>query len=335
MRLPDTRFSGKRVYSIPSKSIINFNSGFKHKLLCDGLTFSTGTACVFKCAFCYVGPMMARNPQTRFLKCEEIDHSDVVIRRRDPLTILKSQLLDRRGRPKFLRKENDQRVIYASPLVDVAANMELVRETVEVCEKILELTHWQIRLLSKSNLLLKVAEKLPSVFRDRVIYGFSTGTIDDRLARSFEEGTALVRKRLKALHALQDNGYRTFGMICPSLPQNDYRAFAKEMAYAIRPEKCEHVWAEIINVRGESMNRTCDALLKGGFAEEAEMLRSVSSDRSHWEDYARRTFLAHSEFIPARKLRFLQYVTTKNLDWWRRHESEKAVLLGKVAQQRD
>ena len=161
--------------------------------------------------------MMARNPQTRFLKEEKVDHSDVVIRRKDPLTVLESQLLDRRGRPKFLKKINDKRVIYASPLVDVAANMELVDETVAVCERILEFTHWQIRLLSKSSLLLRVAENLPPESRERVIYGFSTGTLSDRLARSFEEGTALVSKRLKALHTLQDSGYRTFGMICPSL----------------------------------------------------------------------------------------------------------------------
>src|SRR5206468_4826428 len=43
-------------------------------------------------------------------------------------------------------------------------------------------------------------------------------------------------------------------MICPSLPQTNYHAFAREMSDTIRAEKCEHVWAEIINVRGDSMN---------------------------------------------------------------------------------
>lgn len=68
-----------------------------------------------------------------------------------------------RGRPKFRTLaggQPDRRVIYASPLVDVAGNLELVRETVEICRVILELTNWQIRLLSKSNLLPKIAEGL-------------------------------------------------------------------------------------------------------------------------------------------------------------------------------
>src|SRR5436190_17847327 len=56
--------------------------------------------------------------------------------------------------------------------------MDLVRETIEACKLILELTHWQIRLLSKSNLLPIIARELP---RDRIIYGVSTGTLDDKL----------------------------------------------------------------------------------------------------------------------------------------------------------
>ena len=330
---PGKRINGKPVYTVRAKSIINFNSGFRQKLLCDGLTFSTGTACAFKCAYCYVGPMMARNPQTNLLRDQGLAHSEVVIRRKNPLTILGQQLLDSKGRAKFLEDPNDRRVIYASPLVDVAANMELVQETIVACRIILDLTHWQIRLLSKSSLLLKVAEGLQDADRKRVIYGFSTGSTDDGLARSFEEGTPLVSKRLKALRTLQDEGFRTYGMICPSLPQKDYRAFAADIARAIRYEKCEHVWAEVINVRGQSMVRTCSALSRGGYPEEAEMLRSVSTDRRLWEEYARNTFLAHTDFIPPEKLWFLQYVAERNLSWWRDQVSKGAVLLGKAGQQ--
>ena len=34
--------NGKPVFLVPAKSIINFDSGFRHKLLCDGLTFTAG-----------------------------------------------------------------------------------------------------------------------------------------------------------------------------------------------------------------------------------------------------------------------------------------------------
>ena len=118
--------------------------------------------------------------------------------------------------------------------------MELVRETAEICSVILELTDWDIRLLSKSNLLPKLAVSLgmlppwERVFKskERIIYGVSTGTLDDNLAQAFEQGCPLVSKRIQSLHWLQDNGFRTFGMICPSLPFEDgweYGVFARHM----------------------------------------------------------------------------------------------------------
>jgi len=58
-----------------------------------------------------------------------------------------------------------------------------------------------------------------------------------------------------ALHWLQDNGYRTLVMLCPSLPQEDYDAFSRRISEAVRVDRCEHVWAEILNARGESMRK--------------------------------------------------------------------------------
>jgi hypothetical protein len=67
---------------------------------------------------------------------------------------------------------------------------------------------------AKSNLLTLIAKALQE-YKNRIIYGFSTGTPDDQLAAAFEQGTAKVSKRIAALHQLQDEGYRTYGMICP------------------------------------------------------------------------------------------------------------------------
>jgi DNA repair photolyase len=314
----------KPVYEVPAKSIINFDSGFRHKLLCDGPTFSTGTACAYSCAFCYVPNLMRKSQHLRDIR---EPHESVVIRRAGAIEAMRAQLVDRNGRPKF-NDLNDRRVVYASPLVDVAANMDLVRETIEACKLILELTHWQIRLLSKSNLLPIIAGELP---RDRIIYGVSTGTLDNKLAVAFEQGTPLPSKRLQSLHWLQDNGYRTFGMICPSLPQTDYDGFARQMRDAIRAEKCEHVWAEIINVRGESMTRTVAALCAAGFQATAHELQAVATDKAAWECYARKTFLAHARLYPPTKLRFLQYVTAGSHTWWAARESMGAISLGRVA----
>ena len=327
------KMGGKPVFTIPNR-ILNLNSGFKEKLLCDGPTFTAGTCCQYRCAFCFVPAVMAKTvvPMLRPLG---LKHEDVVVRRKNPVETLRGQQTDRYGQPKY-KDSNDRRVIYASPLVDVASNMELVAETVELCKVILELTNWQIRLLSKSNLLPKVAQGLSDYnepARNRIIYGVSTGTLDNKLAQAFEQGCPLVSKRIESLHWLQDNGFRTFGMICPSLPMSGpgaYLYFAKTMFDAIRADRCEHVWAEVINVRGESFTRTEKALRDAGFEQSAGNLIRVA-DKAEWEQYARWTFEAHAEmpYKPG-QLRFLQYVNKENFAWWKEREPLGAVLLGNI-----
>lgn len=319
--------NGKTVFTREAKTVINFESNFSHKLLCDGPTFSAGDACVYSCAFCYVPDLVRKLraiPQFDHVKGK---HEDIVIRRGRAGEIARQQLTDRYGAPKF-KDPNDRRVIYSSPLVDVAGNMELVRETIEICRTILELTNWQIRLLSKSNLLPKVAEDLSGPdYKPRVIYGVSTGTLHDGLAKAFEAGTPLVSKRIQSLHWLQDNGFRTYGMVCPSLPVPDYRKFAREAAAAIRADRCEHVWAEVINLRGESFTRTCKALDEAGFQWERERLLEASINKDVWEEYARETFNAHTAVLPKGKLRFLQYVTPATKAWWQSQKGKGAIIL--------
>lgn len=327
--------NGKPVFSVPVKTVINFKSGFGKKLLCDDLTFTAGSACAYSCAFCYVESMQLKQRewfQKNGVVYPEDGHFGVVIRNENAVEIARKQIL---SKPEAFRKEH--RVIYSSPKVDVAANMELVRETAELCKVILAHTHWDIRLLSKSNLLPKVAQALvdwddngANAATSRVIYGVSTGTLDDKLAQAFEEGCPLVSKRIQSLHWLQDNGFRTFGMVCPSLPcwsQDGYEYFAMLCREQLRYHKCEQVWAEVINVRGESFTRTHAALVKAAFSDHAGALERVSKNSADWEQYARDTFQAHAEHCPPDKLRFLQYVNNGNRDYWTANQAKGAVLL--------
>lgn len=322
------------MFTVPAKTVVNFKSHFDKKLLCDGLTFTAGSGCVYRCSFCYVEAMQKK--QEAWFKANGViyppeGHLGVVIRTKNAVEILRKQIM---SKPEAFRQR--KLVIYSSPKVDVAGNMELVYETVEICKVILELTNWDIRLLSKSNLLPKVAQGLEGynypqdgefTSRHRIIYGVSTGTLDDRLAKAFEEGTPLVSKRIQSLHWLQDNGFRTFAMVCPSLPQEDYLAFARDMASALRYDRCEHVWAEVINLRGESFTRTHDALTKAGFTADANRVKLVSEVPWRWHGYAQDTFIAHAAYVPKGKLRFLQYVTKETRPWWEARVEKGAVLL--------
>jgi len=332
--------NGKPVLYRDAKTVLKLDAeAFAEKLLCDGIILNPGDACAYSCAFCYVGPMMRHHSPPVLRAHEEktgelLGFSDAVIRRRNSVDVLLSQLLKSSGSRKF-EDEQDNRVVFSSSTVDVAANMELLRETADLCNRIMELTNWQIRLLSKSYLLPKLVADgmIPEQYHHRLIFGFSTGTVDDRVARAIEKGTAMVSKRIESLHWLQDNGFRTFGMICPSLPQEDYRRFSEEACEAIRVDRCEHVWAEPINVRGESLVKTLAALKAAGLDAEAGRLAAVSGagHGKAWEEYARQTFLAHTRNIPPEKLRFLQYIDVKTADWWAGQRIYGAVLLGKTA----
>ena len=323
--------NGKLSFEIDAKTIINFKSKFASKKLCDGNTFSLGCGCAFSCKYCYVPSMILKlkTTQEALRSASPLGLQDVVIRRRNAVEILRQQLtVNKPGHVDLSKKQ----VVFTSPLVEPAPNLKMARETAEACKVIFELTNWDIRVLSKGTLLPLLVRMIPEKFWHRLILGVSTGTLDDSIARSFEVGTPSVSKRLESLHELQYMGCRTFGMLCPILPQEDYDSYVLSAVIAIRPERCEHVWAEPINLRGNSLTATRDALKARGYANEAARLDGVcgTGSTAAREEYSRAVFQALIKQIPGDKLRFLQYVNKQNIDWWRCKSNQGAVLLGNL-----
>lgn len=322
------KLGGKIELFREAKTVLTMNAkAFQEKELCDGITLNLGDACAFSCTYCYVDAMARKfcghvindyNSAADLREAEAKGHSDVILRRRNALEILNEQLLKYQRSGAY--SKDDKRVVYSSTLVDVAGNTELLRETAAACNQILSKTSWQIRLLSKSPLLGDLIFKglIEERFHKRLILGLSLGTLDDKIAASIEVRAGSPTRRINALHELQDAGIRTFGMICPSLPQADYITFAREMAEAIRPDKCEHVWAEVINVRGASFLKTKAALARSGHLKELELLKGVCGPgtKAEWDAYAKATYEAHLQNIPAHKLRYLQYVTPNSIVYW-------------------
>jgi hypothetical protein len=198
-----------------ARTVLNLNNEqFKQKKLCDGIVLNPGDLCVFSCSFCYA-PSISRklvhqlvkdfnqkqnhssDPQNVSERPKELDLQDVIVRRENAVELCKKQLLKDQNAPKFA-DPHDNRVVFSSSLVDVGANMELLCETAALINLILDHTFWQIRLLSKGALLHLlignglIPDKKKPGFRfshhERLIFGFSSGTLDDGLARSFEAG---------------------------------------------------------------------------------------------------------------------------------------------------
>lgn len=350
--------TGKKLHKIVCEivsRILNDKSGFKPKKLCSGYTFSAGTACFYSCRYCYVEDMISKAPGVQDLLAAVNQNNpgiqkgfqDVIIRRQDPVGTLKNELRTAKGALKYkggkyaaARAAGDPMVIYGSPLVDIAAHKDLVQETIKMVQVLLNDTDFDIRLLSKSPMIVEIAKSLSADQKSRVIFGLSIGTFDYETAQAIEKHCPPPQKRIEALHWLQENGYRTYGMICPILPQpmEQYVALVKEH---IRPEKCEHVWAEVVNVRKDSMTLTVAALEKAGKLEAVAALYKVYGEdkrcKANWEQYAKDTFTALAAAIPRNakgqpKLRFLQYEVKATRDWWTAQVPNGAILLTEHAQ---
>ena len=327
------KMNGKDVLHHECKSVLTPSPAFAEKGLCTGYVLNFADSCCFSCPYCYV-ESEARRRIHETLNGRK--HQDVVVLRtcdgQDGLAMLETNLKELAH-----HKKTAKEVFFTATHADPAANMEFVRKTAAGIIRICEETNGDVRILSKSNLLAELVKLVPKEYHQRMILGVSTGTLDDDLAKSIEVGAPLVSQRIKSLHWLQDNGFRTFGMICPNLPlegdQEAYDKASREMCDAIRVDRCEHVWAEPINVRGDNMAATIEALRKAGYNAEADNVERIFADGNEavWDDYAKATFTAHAKNIPPEKLRFLHYPTQESLPWWKENEKKGAVLLGEIA----
>ena len=293
----------KHAFFYEGKTGIAATKGFQKKGLAE-LSCNIGNTCEYGCTFCYV-PALA-NKQKSFQNVMKqglkVDEFSLYRTRENVLQCVKASL--RRIKP------DDTRTVFFCTTCDPCPNREHMKTTFEAIKLIMNISSLNVRVLSKSSLITELAFNLPE-WRDRVIYGLSTGTSRPEISEAVEGNASPISERVAALRTLQDNGYRTFGMICPVLPGE--MAGVDDLIAQIRPEKCEHVWAEAINLRGESLSKTRVALTGAGLLDDASMLDEVMSDKVSWRDYATMLFTAFKEEMDSRgllpKLRYLQYVT--------------------------
>lgn len=123
--------------------------------------------------------------------------------------------------------------------------------TSKALRMLVERTAFRVRILTK-NSIVGTSEKVRAFLvehRDRVVVGLSCGTLDAGWARRVETGTPPPLARVAATNMLQDAGVPTFGMLCPVFPDVLEDDGLERLVAAIRPDRCEHVWAEPYNDR--------------------------------------------------------------------------------------
>lgn len=148
------------------------------------------------------------------------------------------------------RKGAGQTLVYSQLTDGFAPDLLKDGTTRKILDLIIEKTAYRVRILTKSAAVgqkkwINFFQKHP----DRFVVGLSIGTLDDALAKRVEKDTSTPTARVRALHALQDAGVATYGMLCPVLPTVLQSDELERLVEAVRPDRCEHVWAEPYNDR--------------------------------------------------------------------------------------
>ena len=307
----------KKRFLYSGKTGIAPTKGFAHKLLAH-YAVNIGNICEFGCTFCYVPTVTAKQKTVKDILLDGYSVEEFSSYRTS------ENVLATVAEDVSKIKSSDRSTVFFCTTCDPCATQKHADISIAAMRLILERSNLEIRVLSKSILIKEIAKELAD-YKDRIVFSLSTGTALKEISASIEHYAAPIGLRVKALHWLQDNNYRTYGMICPVLPSeiNDVAALIDQ----VRPEHCEHVWVEAINVRGKSLVNTYDALTKSGLVVHAEELNRVIGNRKNWLDYSKKLFLSFQGEMAKRgaldKLRFLQYVSKTDKDFF---ETQKGAI---------
>jgi len=292
----------KQEFTYEGKTGIAETKGFQKKGLSD-FSCNIGNVCEIGCTFCYVPSVTTKQKYVQRILQKGYSVEEFSLYR------TKDNLLNcvKRDLKKF--NPGDNRVVLFCTTCDPCATKEHADITESAIRLIMEYSGLHVRVLSKCTLIFGIAKEL-DFYRHRIIYSLSTGTIRPEVSACIEENASPIEERIATLKLLQDKGFRTYGMLCPILPSE--MDSLDKLIDETRPQLSEHVWAEAINVRGKSLVKTRDQLIKCDLDESAKVLEQVMGNRKNWRNYSKELFLRIQANMKKRgvleKLRFLQYV---------------------------
>ena len=117
--------------------------------------------------------------------------------------------------------------------------------------------------------------------RAEVSVNVSVPTLDDRIWRTTEPGTAPPRRRLDIVRRLVDAGIRTNVAIAPILPGlSDREDLLAEAVAAARAAGAHHLWANVLNLRPGTREHFLDCLERD-WPEERARYEELYGERSY------------------------------------------------------
>jgi DNA repair photolyase len=297
-------------FQYSGKTSIGETKPFKKKGLAS-YSVNLGNICAFGCTYCYVPSITIKQKVVQNIIAQGHKTEDIsYYRPRDNVLACVS---------KDLKKihSDDNGTVFFCTTCDPCATPDHADTTIRTIRLIMDGSNLQVRVLSKSALISHVAQNL-SDYRDRVTYSLSTGTALQAISQTIEERASNITQRVAALHWLQENNFRTYGMICPVLPSEVDNV--NPLLDQVRPERCEGVWIEAVNVREKSLVNTYDKLMAAGLEDHAIELQRVMGNKKAWIEYTKKLFLGFQGEMNRRglldRMHFLQYVSKHDRDFF-------------------
>ena len=155
-------------------------------------------------------------------------------------------------------------------------HQEMVRRSLVL---IRDQTTLNVRILTRSPLARSDFE-LMKTFGNRLLFGMSLPTLDDKISRIFEPHAPSPQRRLETLFAAKNAGLNVYVAIAPTFPCINPERHLLDTFRAVAELNPVTVFSEPVNIRSENVAR----IAKRASADLVDL--GVFDTRQTWEDYA-------------------------------------------------
>jgi len=269
---------------------------FKFKSL-SSWSLNIAVGCSHGCRFCYV-PSTSTNKLKPHLANHGVSDPDqewgqyVLLRPWDEKKFILS-LNKAENTPSIdLKPDGNRAVLLCSttdpyqvlPHPDATVRKQLMKDASNLVSRALELilheSTLNVRILTRGPLAKRDFD-LFRQFGDRLLFGMSLPTLDNRLAKIYEPGAPSPSQRLKTLQEAKAAGIPVFVAIAPTYPECDESDLEATLR-AVKALDPVTIFHEPINIRAENVKRIAQHAASLGVALKAE----VFATQRAWRSYA-------------------------------------------------
>ena len=237
------------------------------------------TGCVHRCTFCYVRAFELRVDRP----------ADDRYGRSIRVKVNVAEVLERElARPSW-RREQIAIGAATDPYQPAEGRYRLTRACIEVLGR----ARSPFGLITRGPLIVRDVDVLQEAARrTEISVMFSIPTLDAKVWRTTEPGTAPPRQRLRALSVLVDAGIKASVGMAPILPGlSDRPEQLAEVVKAVRAAGATSVWANLLYLKPGTKEHFLEALARD-WPEELERYEQL---------YAQRAYLARADTDPVRE----------------------------------